>query len=135
MAVRHGKFGQLSVNSVDLTSFIVSMEQNITPETADTTVMGSTWRTHIAGLLGSGMSVECLYDPTPTTGIASAIWACITGLAPVAVVYKPGGTASGQRTYSFNALVSGGGSAATLDGAATFTFELLATGAVTPTTQ
>lgn len=135
MAFRHGKFGQLSVNSVDLSSFLTSMELPVAPEVADTTTMGSTWRSSIAGLLGATLSFEGLFDPTATTGPASALWTVFTGLAPVAVVHKPGGTASGQRTNSFSALMTAYDESSTLDGAITFSAEMVVTGAITPTTQ
>lgn len=138
MAFRHGSNAQLTVNSVDLSTFCDSIELSISPETADVTGFGSTWRNHIPGLIGASLSASGNYDPATSTGPASAIFAAITAQQTagyVAVVDKPGGTASGQRTNSFNAIVSGYNESSGVDDKVTFGFELTITGAVTPTTQ
>lgn len=138
MAFRHGSKAQLTVNGVDLSTFCDSIELSISPETADTTAFGSTWRTMIPGLIGASLSVSGNYDPTASTGPADAIFAAITAqntAGYVAVVDKPGGTATGQRTNSFNAIVSGYTESSAVDDKVTFGFELTVTGAVTPSTQ
>ena len=135
MAFRHGSKAEITINSVDLSAFSDNLELSVSPETADVSAFGATWRSHIAGLIGATLSLSGSWDPTATTGPASAIFACITGQAPVAVVAKPGGTASGQRTNSFNALVSGYTENSSVDDKTTWSCELTVTGAVTPTTQ
>lgn len=138
MAFRHGSKAQLTVNGVDLSAFCDSIELSITPETADVTGFGSTWRNHIPGLIGGTLSASGSYDPAASTGPADAIFAAITAqnsAGYVAVVDKPGGTATGQRTNSFNAIVSGYTESSSVDDKISFGFELLVTGPVTPTTQ
>ena len=51
------------------------------------------------------------------------------------LVHKPGGTASGQRTNSFNAIVTNYSESSPVGGIVTFKASLLATGAVTSVTQ
>ena len=138
MGFRHGRHAQLTVNGVDLSAYCDSIELSISPETADVTAFGATWRNHIPGLIGATLSASGSYDPTATSGPADAIFAAITAQLSagyVAVVDKPGGTASGQRTNSFNAIVSGYTESSSVDDKVTFGFELTVTGAVTPVTQ
>ena len=138
MAFRHGSKAQITINSVDLSAYSDNLSLDITPETADTTGFGSTWRTHIPGLIGATLSVSGSYDPTETSGPADAILDAITAqntAGYVAVVDKPGGTATGQRTNSFNAIVSGYNETSAVDDKVTWSAELTVTGAVTPVTQ
>lgn len=138
MAFRHGSKAELTVNSVNLSAFCDSIELSISPETADVTAFGSTWRNFIPGLIGATLSASGSYDPAASTGPADAIFAAITAqnsAGYVAVVDKPGGTASGQRTNSFNAIVSGYTESSAVDDKVAFGFELTVTGAVTPVTQ
>lgn len=135
MAFRHGKNAQITVNSVDLSTFCDNLDLSIDIDTADTTTFGSTWKTAIAGLPGAKLDITGDYDPTASTGPASALFAVISGGAAVAVVHKPGGTLSGQRTNSFNALITNYSESSPVGGVVTFKASLLVTGAVTPTTQ
>lgn len=138
MAFRHGSKAQISINSVDLSAFSDNLELSISPETADVTGFGSTWRNHIPGLIGAELTVSGNYDPTETSGPADAILDAITAQLSagyVAVVDKPGGTASGQRTNSFNAIVSNYTETSAVDDKITWSATLTVTGAVTPTTQ
>lgn len=138
MAFRHGSKAVVTINAVDLSAFSDNLSLDLTPETADTTGFGSTWRTHLPGLIGATLSVSGSYDPTATTGPAAAITDAITAqnsAGYIAVVDKPGGTASGQRTNSFNAIISGYNETSVVDDKVTWSAELTVTGAVTFTTQ
>lgn len=135
MAFRHGKNAQITINAVDLSTFCDSLDLAIDVDTADTTTFGSTWKSAIAGLAGAKLELSGAYDPTASTGPASAIFACITGGVAVAVVHKPGGTLTGQRTNSFNAIVTAYSESSPVGGRVGFKAGLLVTGAVTPTTQ
>lgn len=138
MAFRHGSKASITINSVDLSAYSDNLSLDITPETADTTGFGSTWRTHLPGLIGATLSVSGSYDPTASTGPAAAINDAITAqnsAGYVAVVDKPGGTATGQRTNSFNAIISGYNETSAVDEKVTWSAELTVTGAVTMTTQ
>jgi predicted secreted protein len=135
MAFRHGKNAVVTVNSVDLSTFCDNLDLSMSVDTADTTAFGSTWKSNLAGIAGATLSLSGFYDPTATTGPASAIFACITGAAAVPIVHKPGGTLSGQRTNSFNAIVTGYSESSPVGDKVTFSCDLLVTGAVSPTTQ
>jgi len=138
MAFRHGSKAQITINSVDLSAFSDNLSLDLTPETADVTGFGATWRSHIPGLIGGTLSVSGSYDPADSTGPADAIFDAITAqnsAGYIAVVDKPGGTASGQRTNSFNAIISGYNETSVVDDKVTWSAELTVTGAVTPVTQ
>lgn len=135
MAFRHGSKASITVNGVDLTSFCTSLDLTISQDSAETSVFGVTWKTFIAGLMGGKCSISGDYDGTVTTGPASAILTAQATAAPVAIVHKPGGTLSGQRTNSFNALITSYSESSPVGGVITFKAELLASGAVTSVTQ
>jgi len=134
MAFRHGKNASITINAVDLSTFCDNLDLAVDVDTADTTTFGSTWKTALVGVAGAKLDLSGDYDPTATTGPASAIFACITGGVPVAVLHKPGGTAGGQRLNSFNAIVTNYGETSPVGGIVSFKASLLVTGAVTPST-
>lgn len=135
MAFRHGSKAVITVNGVDLSTFSDNLDLDVDVDTADTSMFGSTWKSSIAGLIGAKLAMSGAYDPTATTGPSAAIWACITGGVPVAVVHKPGGTLSGQRTNSFNALIKTFGEGSPVGGKVTWKASLEVTGAITSTVQ
>lgn len=135
MAFRHGSKAVITVNAVDLSAFCTSLDLSITQDSAETTTMGSTWKSFIAGLQGGKLSIVGDYDGTVTTGPASAILLAQATATPIAVVHKPGGTAAGQRTNSFNALITSYSETSPVGGVITFKAELLPTGAITSVTQ
>lgn len=131
MAFRHGKTASITVNSVDLSTFCDTLDLDISVDTADTSAFGSSWKSALAGMAGGTVSFSGSWDPTASTGPAAALWACITGGTAVAVVHKPGGTASGQRSNTFNAIVTSYTESAPVGDKVTFSGEMLITGAVT----
>lgn len=137
MAFRHGSKAEVTINGVDLSAYSDNLSLDITPETADVTGFGATWRSHIPGLIGGTLSLSGSYDNT-SAGPSDTIFDAITAqnsAGYIAVVDKPGGTASGQRTNSFNAIISGFNETSAVDDKVTWSCELTVTGAVTPTTQ
>lgn len=130
MAFKHGRAVDITVNSVVLSTFCDSADLNIDVDTSDTTTFGSTWKTAIAGLVGGTLELAGNFDPTTTTGPASAIAAVIAGGAPVAVIYEPGGAASNQGR-TFNALVTNYKESSPVADKVTFSCSLLVTAAVT----
>lgn len=135
MAFRHGKYAQISIGGTEIGTFCTDLTLSVDVDTADTSTFGSSWKTALPGLIGAKVDLKGDFDPTASTGPAAVIWSAITGGVPVAVVAKPGGTATGQRTNTFNAIVTGYSESSPVGGIITFTAGLLVTGAVTPTTQ
>lgn len=135
MAFRHGKTAEITVNSVALSTFCTQADFAVDVDTGETTTFGSAWKSFLAGVPGAKLDLVGDYDGTNSTGPASALMACITGGVPVAVVHKPGGTLTGQRTNSFNALVTSYAESSPVGGIITFKAALLSSGTVTSTTQ
>lgn len=135
MAFRHGRFAQISVASNDLSSYCDTADLSIDIDTAETSAFGNTWKTHIAGLIGGTYNLSGSYDPTASTGPAAVLWSCITGGVPVTLVAKPGGTASGQRTNTFDALITSYSESDSIGDRVTFSADFIVTGAVTPAQQ
>lgn len=135
MAFRHGSKASITVNAVDLSAFCTSLELVIEQDTGETTTFGSAWKSFIAGVMGGKLSIQGDYDGTVTTGPASAILLAQATAVPIAVVHKPGGTLAGQRTNSFNALITSYGESSPVGGVITFKADLLATGTITSITQ
>ena len=129
MAFKHGKTAEITVNAVVLSTFCDSADLAIDIDTADTSTFGSSWKTALAGLAGGKLDLKGKFDPTTTSGPASALTALI-GAAPFAVIYEPGGAASNQHRQ-FNALLTGYAESSPVNGTVDFTAGLLVTGAVT----
>jgi hypothetical protein len=125
----------ITVNAVDISAFCTSLDLSIDQDTGETTTFGSSWKSFIAGTMGGKLSIQGDYDGTVTTGPASAILLAQATAVPIAVVHKPGGTLSGQRTNSFNALITSYAETSPVGGVITFKADLLPTGTITSVTQ
>lgn len=135
MPFRHGKTADITVNAVDLSTFCDSADFAVDVDTGDTTTFQSAWKSALAGIPGAKLDLVGKYDGTASTGPAAVLMACITGGVPVAVIHEPGGTASGQRRNSFNALVTSYSESSPVGGIVSFKASLLVTGTVTTITQ
>src|SRR5262245_30251188 len=135
MPFRHGKTAELTVNGSAVTTFGIQADFAIDVDTGDTTTFGSAWKSALAGVPGAKLDITGDYDGTASTGPAAIFFGCISGGVPVAVVHKPGGTLTGQRTNSFNAIVTSYAESSPVGGIITFKASLLVTGTVTSTTQ
>lgn len=129
MAFKHGKAAEITVNSVALSTFCDTADLNIDIDTADTTTFGASWKTALAGLAGGSLELKGNFDPTTTTGPASALTSLI-GDDPFPVVYEPGGAASNQ-SRTFNAILTNYKESSPVGDKVTFSATLLVTGAVT----
>lgn len=134
MAFRHSRLASLSIGGTVIQAYLDSSALNVSGDTSDTTAFGSTWKSSIAGLLGATLNGSGFYDPTTSTGPMAVLWAALTGLVPVAVVYYPGGNTTSQRSYSFNALIKNIVESSAVADTVKFTFDVEVTGAVTPAT-
>lgn len=129
MAFHHGRAAEITVNSVNLSTFCDTADLSIDIDTADTTTFSASWKTAIAGLAGASLELAGNFDPTTTSGPASALTALI-GVAPFAVVYEPAGAAANQHRQ-FNALLTNYSESSPVGDKVTFSATLLVTGAIT----
>ena len=128
MAFVHGKAAEITVATVVLSTFCNAADLAIDIDTADTSTFGSSWKTALAGLAGGKLDLNGDFDPTTTTGPASALSALI-GAAPFAVIYEPGGAAANQ-SRTFNAILTSYAESSPVGGVVAFTAGLLITGVV-----
>jgi len=131
VAFRHGRNAAFYLNSVNLTSFLDTLEVPFEVETADTTTFGNNWKSAIPGLTGASISGSGSYDPTNTTGPSSAILGVIAGGAAVPFAHFPGGSVAGQRTNTGSCIVTNFTESSAVGDRVTFAFEAMVTGTVT----
>jgi len=129
MAFRHGRFAEITVNSDNLSTFCDQADLDIDVDDAETSTFGVSWKTYIAGLAGASVELAGNFDPTATTGPASALTSLI-GDDPFAVILEPGGAAVTQHRQ-FNAILTKYTEGAPVGDKVTFSATLLVTGAVT----
>jgi hypothetical protein len=138
VAFRHGAKAVVLVGGTDISAYCNSVSMDIDVDNNDSTTFGSTWKTNLPGLPGATNSLEGLYDPTITTGPVAVLLAAITSAlagTSVAVVYRPGGTTSGQTQHSFSANITNYSENSAADGLTAFSSAFQVTGAITTTTQ
>lgn len=105
MAFREGRNAALTAGGTALTSYIDSMQPSRSWDLAETTTFGNVGKTRIATLQDFSLSLGGHWDPTTSTGpdaLMSAIYNAGTAITWVAY---PGGTASGQVSYTFSGLL------------------------------
>jgi hypothetical protein len=134
MPFRHGKAAQVYVGTNEISSYLDTADKSTDVDTAETTTFGKGWKTYLAGLIGNTLSLSGGYDGTATTGPAAIFETCIANGTAWPIKFFPGGSASGQRQHSFNALVTNYSESSPVGDKVTFAAELLADGTVTSTT-
>lgn len=129
MAFVRGSLGEFTVNSVNLSAFCDEMTIAIEVDNSEVTTFGNAWKKFIAGLASATIDIAGKWDPTTTTGPASAIAAIIAGFAAVTFNAEPGGAAVNQgRTGS--CLVAGYEEGGAVGDAVPFSASFQVTGAV-----
>ena len=131
MAARHGRNAAVYIGTTALSAYCDTVDLSIDNATADTTTFGSSWTTAIAGLNSGSVSLSGIYDPTATTGPQAVLWGVITGGTAWPIAHFPGGSASGQRTNTFSALITSYSESSPVADKVTFSVSLQITGAVT----
>ena len=134
MPFRHGKNAQVYVGTNEISSYLDTADKSTDVDTAETTTFGKNWKTYLAGLIGNTLSLSGSYDGTATTGPAAIFETCIANGTAWPIKYFPGGSATGQRQHSFNALITNYSESAPVGDKVTFSASLLADGTVTSTT-
>ena len=133
MAFRHGRFAEISVNAVALSTYCDAADLDVKIATADTTTFTAAWETAISGLAGATFTINGNYDPTVTTGPAAVLTSIVQNDS-VACFLEPGGSATGQRKAAFNAILTDYKESSKTTDKVTFSASFKVTGAVTWTT-
>ena len=99
----------VTINSVNLSSYITSVTLTTTDDVIETTAFGSSARTRIGGLADNSVAIEFQQDyaASAVEATINAAGASLVGTV-TAIVVKPNGatTAADNPAYSFSALVS-----------------------------
>ena len=132
MAFKAGRTAAIWSGSKDLTSYFNSVDFATDTDTAETSTFGNTFKSYLAGLSGGTLSVSGSYDP----GTSAPPYILFTNQrTSVAIVYRPGGTGSGQLQYAFNGIITRIGVGSSVGDRVTFTADILADGTITQTVQ
>lgn len=134
MAFKHGRAAQVYIGTAELTAFLDQADKSTDVDTAETTVFGKGWKTYLAGLIGTTLSISGSYDGTATTGPAALMETAIANGTAWTWKFFPGGSASGQRSHSFSAFVTNYSESSPVGDKVTWSAEVLATGTVTSAT-
>jgi hypothetical protein len=134
MAARHGKSAEVWVGTNNLSGYLDQADKSTDVDTAETSVFGLGWKTFIAGLIGTNLSLAGVYDGTASTGPAAILETCIANGTAWTWKFFPGGSATGQRLHSFSALVTNYSEASPVADKVTFSASVLASGTVTSST-
>lgn len=137
MAFVHGKNSYFALGSagtetttVDISSYLDSIDFPETVETADTTTFGKDSRTYIVGLKDTTISLSGNFDPTVDAQLAGALG----NATALDFDYSPQGNNSGDVIYSGSAFITSYSLGDPVDDKITFSCDLQVTGDVTRST-
>jgi hypothetical protein len=128
------KDAYLSVNGVNISQFLNSIESNRKVDSIDTTTFGNSGHTYQGGLTDGTLSCAGLYDDT-ASGPKAVLEPLMQGGQLVPGVYRPEGTGSGRPQQTCNVLVSTYVESSALNDMIKFTTELQISGTVTNADQ
>jgi len=94
MAVGHGKDTKVFVSGYDLTGYLNMSSTTMNADLAETSTFGSTYKSFVAGLVDSKMSLGGFFDPT--AGATDAVLTSLLGVDAYLTVL-PQGDALGKR--------------------------------------
>lgn len=128
MATHHGIDGSIKIGS-NTVAEVRSFEIEVTQDTAEDSVMGDAWETHLNGIKRWTANVECLWDELDTNGQVA-----LTIGTSVSLSLGPEGHTTGDTIYTGTATVESIGVAAARDGIVTRRYSFKGNGALTITT-
>ena len=137
MAFTHGKNSYFALGTaggetttVDLSSYIDSIDFPSTVETADVTTFGDDDRNYIVGLRDRTLSLSGSYDPA-SNAIDEHLEALLGNATAADFDFGPEGNATGATQYSGSAFVTNYNPSTSVGDKVSFTADLQITGAVT----
>lgn len=107
MATANSKNAKLSINGVDLSAYVDSVD-GIPPDmgTDDVTTFGVNGRKHAATLTDGTFTFGGPFDDTAATGPDVVLAPLQAAGTAVAFVYGPAGSAAGQRRFTGSAIIT-----------------------------
>jgi len=110
----------------DISQYVKSISFPEEAETHDTTTLGATSKSYIAGLKDATISIDGVFDPTVDAHLNG-----ILGLDGVAFEYGPAGSTAGSIKYTGNCICTSYEVETPVDDVATFSAEFQVSGNVT----
>jgi hypothetical protein len=132
MAFRHGRWAEITLNSIAMSTFCDTMDLSFDVDTSETTTFTKTAKTYVVGTYGGTCELSGSYDPTASTGPAVTLEALI-GAEAVALVAYPGGSATSpaQRKLTANVILTSYKTTSGVGDKVTFSASLLIDGVAT----
>jgi len=128
MAVHTGSEGTVKVGSsviAELKSYTIEESG----DTIETTALGDTSRTYVAGLKTFTGTIECYWDETDSSGQGA-----MTVGSQITINFYPEGDGAGDTYYTGSAIITGRSVTGTTDGTVDRSFTIQGTGALSETT-
>jgi hypothetical protein len=134
MAFAHGKAASFQVDDVggtlrDLSAYLTSTGLTRSADLAETSTLGSTYKSFVSGLIDGKLPIAGLFDPTVDGYLAALL---IAGTS-ADFEYYPQGTTAGLVKEAGHVILTSYEISAGLDGASTFSGEFQVDGAITRT--
>jgi hypothetical protein len=135
MAFTHGKLATFVVDTVgavptDLSAYLNSTGMDRNADQAETSTLGSTYKSYVAGLIDGKFNLAGLFDPV-ADAVLDALFVAGTSSD---FTYRPQGTGSGLVQFDGHVVLTSYSLSAGLDGPAAFTATFQVDGAVVRTT-
>lgn len=105
MAFRAAVNAALTAGGTALSTYIDSMTVNRTWDLAETTTFGSIGKTRLATLQDFSLDLGGHWDPAASTGPDALLNTIYNAGTAISWVAYPGGTATGQVSYTFSGLL------------------------------
>lgn len=127
-----GKNGYVSLNAVDLSTYVRSTSYEQSYDTYEVTTYGKTRKCYVGGLGDGTVTLEGVYSTAASSPRSTIVPLLGT---TVAFVYRPAGTGSGKDQDTVNVVVMTYNESVPVDDVVQFTVELQMTDTVTVTGQ
>lgn len=131
MARSHGKNSYISVDTVNLTTYVDNIDVNKSKDVAETSAMGQNSKTYVTGLKEATITISGRWDDTATTGPDAVLAAAYADEDPVAIEYGPEGNSTGEVKVSASAICTSFNRTSSLGDVVAFTADFQVTGDVT----
>ncbi len=132
MAFVHGKNSVFKLDNAsgsltDISAFVNNVDFPETADVAETSVLGASNKTYLAGLKDANISLAGFFDAT-----ADAIFGAVIGQsATLSFEYSPEGTASGKIKYTGECILTNYALSSPVGDAVAYSCDLQVSGAVT----
>ena len=132
MAFVHGKNSVFKLDNAsgsltDISAFVNNVDFPETADVAETSVLGASNKTYLAGLKDANISLAGFFDATADAIVGAVIGQCAT----LSFEYSPEGTASGKIKYTGECILTNYALSSPVGDAVAYSCDLQVSGAVT----